>query len=171
MPIDPLPVPFELEGGWPATIPGTAVIAFEAGITLGGIDLSDQSLASLRGGRTLSLRIDEAPPPSIGFVVPTSPIRIPDSALENYRSLNDWVMDTHGGVGRLLVWNEGMDWWLVNDADLELTLICSQPSRFSAEFEEWSDSPFEWVDEAIWGPRGIREIEAIAQRYALNWNL
>ncbi len=170
MSLDPGLVPFEIERGWPIAIPGNPVIACEAGITLGGIYLSDQSRVSLRGGGTLSLRIDEASPPGNGFVIPTSPIQVPDSALDDARGLNNWVMDAHGGVGRLLLWGEGQDWWLVNDADLELTLICSQPSRFNREFEAWSDRPFEWVNEAFWGDVGMRDVEAIAQRYGLNWN-
>lgn len=151
MPFDPLPAPFEIERGWPNAIPGKSVIACEAGITLGEIDLSDQSWASLRGGLILSLRIDESPPPSNGFVIPTSPLQISDSALDSTRALNNWVMDTHGSVGRLLLWDEGKEWWLANDAYHEVTLICSQPYRFNAEFEAWSDRPFEWVDEALLG--------------------
>lgn len=170
MPYDPLPVPFEIERGWPNPVPGKPVIACEAGIFLGEIDLSDQSWASLRGGLILSLRIDESPPSSNGFVIPTSPLQIPDSVLNSSRALNNWVMDTHGSVGRLLLWDEGKEWWLTNDAYHEVTLICSQPSRFNAEFEAWSDRPFEWVQEAYWGDTNMREVEALAQRYALNWN-
>jgi hypothetical protein len=79
-------------------------------------------------------------------------------------------MDTHGSVGRLLLWDEGKEWWLTNDAYHEVTLICSQLSRFNAEFEAWSDRPFEWVQEAYWGDTNMREVEALAQRYALKWN-
>lgn len=170
MPIDLPPVPFEIERGWPTAVPGNTVIACEAGIILGSILLSDQSWASLRGRGALSLRIDETPPPSNDFVVPTRPIQVPDSALENSTALRNWVLDTHGSDGRLLLWDEGMDWWLVNDADLELALICSQPFRFSTEFEACSDRPFEWVDATFWGDVGIRTVAALAQRYGLNWN-
>lgn len=169
MPIDFSSVPFEIDRGWPIVIPGSTVVACEAGILLGSILLSDQSWASFPGRGILSLRIDETPPPSNGFVVPTSPIHVPDSALANSAAFCDWVLDTHGGIGRLLLWDEETDWWLVNDADLELALICSHPSRFSTEFEECGDRPFEWVDKDFWTDAGIRTVQALAQRYALNW--
>ena len=164
-------IPFNIEDGWPAAIPGSSVIACEAGATLGSLYLEDESWRTLQGENIWSLRIDgEEPDPGSGFVMPTAPVQVPPAALENSRCMNEWAMDVHGSVGRLLTWGASESWWLVNDADLELTLICSPPSQFQIEFNKWSRRPFQWVDSTYWGQSGIRAVVDLSKRFALEWS-
>jgi hypothetical protein len=176
-----LGVPFALEDGWPAAVAGKPVIACESGIILGGVCLSDATLQGLKGTGLLSLRIDDHeeldgwtttyPDGRIetrDFIIPTLPLEVPDGALSQC-SFTDWVMANHGGRGRLLLWDSGASWWLLNEPDLELTLICSDRARFESEFDEWASMPFEWVNEDFWTEQGIRIVAYLSRKYSLDW--
>lgn len=174
-------VPFELEEGWPSAIAGEAVIACEAGIMLGAIYFSEATLQALKGTGVLSLRIDEheevdgwtsrqpnGRAVSSDFIIPTLPLEVPDKALQTPWSFVEWAMDSHGSLGRLLLWDAGADWWILNEPDLELTLMCSE-RKFSEEFEQWVATPFEWVNEDFWTEEGIRTAEDLSRKYSLGW--
>ncbi|MCZ9880469.1 hypothetical protein [Arthrobacter sp. B2a2-09] len=175
-------VPFDLDGGWPMALSGQSVIACEAGITLGSVDLCDETWQVLQGRGLVSLRVDEHPESyawtvthpdgrseTRNFVIPTTPVEIPDTALQDQRSLTEWVMDRHGDLGRLLIWDHVADWWIVNEPDLELTLICSKRSQFQGEFDQWATRPFAWVNDAFWTNEGIRTAVVLSRKYSLGW--
>lgn len=164
-------IPFEILDGWPASIPHSSVIACEAGSMLGSILLSDTSWQELQDADLWSIRIDHHEVmESNGFIIPTSPVRIPKLAIRQNSTLRDWVMEKHGAIGRLLIWDASQEWWITNDADMELTLICSRPMHFKDDFGEWSARPFEWVDRDYWSDAGIQKVKDLNCRYALGWH-
>lgn len=173
----PQTVPFELDHGWPVAIAGLPVIACEAGISLGSVVLSERSWRTLHALRPVSVRIDDHTETEgwttthpdgeqevTEFVVPTQPVEVPAQVDLDF---DQWVKDTHGGLGRLMMWDSRLDWWLINDPDLELTLICADPNLFPDEFEAWRDRPFCWVNSAWWTDEGMKDVDSVVRMYGL----
>lgn len=79
-------------------------------------------------------------------------------------------MDTHGGPGRLLMWDSGLDWWLVNEPDVELTLICSSGPLFQEECDRLESEPFTWISDTFWTDEAMVTLEDVSRRYNLGWN-
>lgn len=113
---------------------------------LGSLLLDDWEWQVLRTRPVLSLRVDEHPATDgwttrlpdgtesvAGFAIPLRPVVVPQSALAHGSAFQEWVMDTHGALGRLLLWDESEGWWMVNEPDLELLLICAPPGTFDEE--------------------------------------
>jgi hypothetical protein len=138
-------VPFTVLDGWPERLRGCVVSLRESGITLGSLMLEDDEWASLRTSRIVSVRIDDhrkfdgwttrGPDGSesqVEFEIPTSPVPVPASVLVSDADLLEWVGQTHGALGRLLLWDASQRWWLVQEPDLELLVICAPPGMFRA---------------------------------------
>ena len=146
---DALPVP--LASGWPEPLAGSQAVLRESGITLGSILMDDDEWPALGASPVYSVRIDDHAA-SLGwttttpdgtethheFEIPTFPVLVPPQALASSRELSDWVWCTHGALGRLLLWDAGRTWWIVQEPDLELTLLCSQLGIFGTESDELS---------------------------------
>jgi hypothetical protein len=149
-------VPFGIRDGWPEPLAEAVVTASEAGITLGGLLLSDSDWASLRASVVFTLRIDEHPDTDgyttrhpdgtadrTDFLIPTSPVIVPATALASDREFSAWAWRTHGALGRLLVWDRSQEWWLVNEPDLEVQILCAPHGGF--EHHDDPDEPFAWL--------------------------
>jgi hypothetical protein len=122
------------------------VLAVEAGITLGALGLHLPSYEGLRStGPTWSVRIDDHPEldgwtttrpdgstEETTFAIPVKPVLVPEAVLAGDSAFSDWVWSTHGALGRLLLWDAASTWWIVNEPDLESTLLCAQPAQLSA---------------------------------------
>jgi hypothetical protein len=176
-------VPFTFSGDWPEATPGSMVVAREAGITLGSVALNDRSWAEMRSGQVVSIRIDEHPvtdgwvtrhpdgyEETRTFVIPTEPEPVPSEVLVSQRSLEEWVWDIHGATGRLLLWDDSREWWLLNEPDLELTLISAPEHRFMDEFQKMTGAPFawvKWVNPSNWTDWAKGRLADIAARYGL----
>ncbi len=144
-------LPVAVDYGWPEPFPGSRVILREAGITLGSIDLNDDEWTTVAWSPVYSVRIDDHPAVDgwtatepdgnrthHEFEISTRPELVPTTALLSRASLTEWVWSTHGALGRLLLWDERRRWWIVQDADLELVLLCSEPGLFRGDSEELS---------------------------------
>jgi hypothetical protein len=55
-----------------------------------------------------------------------------------------WAQQTHGSTGRLLLTQRHGDWWIVNDSDLERTLLCGSPAWVARIAGEDSYEAFSW---------------------------
>jgi hypothetical protein len=166
-------VPFALTEGWPFALPGNVVTMRETGIALGSLLLEDEEWRTMRSGRVFSLRIDDHPvvdgwttrspdgsESTVEFEVPISPVAVPSDALAHGRALNDWVMSTHGALGRLLIWDEPRRWWMVHEPDLELVLTCAPAGLFAEPTEDLS-----WL--SFGSAQGEREVADLRLRYDL----
>jgi hypothetical protein len=172
--------------GWPECLPGNVVVAVEAGITLGSLGLHEATYEALRHGTSVaSVRIDDhpvedgwkalAPDGAVveerTFVIPMSPVVVPAPAFSNNSAFQDWTWETHGALGRLLLWNEPPTWWLLNDPDLETTLICADAeflSRLPGDdllLEARSTPVASWIPTL--NERGRAEAAALTRRYGL----
>ena len=153
-------VPFPVVNGWPEQLDENLIRACEAGIVLGEFFLPGL-LAVLRrqAQPALSIRIDEDPQPeewksvqpggseSVSRVVmpPDRPVSVPTEALADDGALANWVGMTHGSWGRVLVWGADGDWWIVNDPDLEVSLVCGPPDWVESVSYEPTCEPFAWL--------------------------
>lgn len=166
-------LPFSLSEGWPEVLPGRLVTIRETGITLGSLLLEDDELQKLRSVPVLTLRIDDHPEMDgwttkhpdgtethVEFAIPLAPVVVPPQALTDSRAFEEWVMDTHGAVGRLLVWDESRDWWMTQEPDLELVVTCAPSGLFSDESEELS-----WW--SIGTDSGRQQVDQLRARYRL----
>jgi hypothetical protein len=163
------------------------VVAIEAGTTLGSLGLPQGGYERLhRHGPVLSLRIDDhpetdgwrqvAPDATVTnvreFRVPPNPVVVPTDALLSNRAFSEWVRETHGALGRLLLTNQAGSWWLVNEPDLELTLLCGQEATVSGLLPDESIDKLRATPVGSWvpvapTPTGVRRLKSVAQRYGL----
>jgi hypothetical protein len=166
-------VPFALSDGWPQPIPGCVETIRETGIVLGSLLLEDDEWRALRSSPLLSLRIDDHPETGgwttrqpdgteshTDFEVPLAPVVVPPTALTDSRAFSEWVMETHGASGRLLIWDESQRWWMVHEPDLELVVICAPPGMFSDESDELS-----WL--SIGSAEGQHAVKNLMARYGM----
>lgn len=166
-------LPFRTEDRWPVALRGCQVTLRETGILLGSLSFDDQEWASLNQKQVQSIRIDDHPATdgwttrhpdgsedSTEFTVPMTPVSVPSGALTTSRAFEAWVMNVHGGSGRLLVWDETFTWWCVQDPDLEAMFICAPVGRFSPFSDELSWLPFG-------SESGLRSIEKLCTRFGI----
>jgi hypothetical protein len=166
-------LPVVLSDGWPEVLPGCLVTIREAGIILGSLLLEDEEWRTLRSVPVLSLRIDEHPEMDgwttkrpdgtethTEFAIPLVPVVVPPEALANSRAFEEWVMDTHGALGRLLIWDESRHWWMTQEPDLELLVTCAPSGIFSAESEELS-----WL--SFGTDSGRQQVDQLRARYGV----
>jgi hypothetical protein len=90
-----------------------------------------------------------------------TPVTVPSVALNSTRTFEEWVSDVHGGSGRLLIWDETLGWWCVQDPDLEAMVTCAPIGRFSPYSDELS-----WL--SFGTEAGRRSIEQLCARYGLH---
>jgi len=166
-------LPFALEEGWPSALPGHIVTMREAGIVLGSLLLEDSEWRTMRATQVLSLRLDDHPlldgwttrlpdgnVSSVEFEIPLHPVAVPAGALVHGRGFEDWVLSTHGAVGRLLIWDASQQWWMVHEPDLELVITCAPPGLFA----ELSDD-LSWL--SVGTGQGKAEVAGLRLRYDL----
>lgn len=179
MPYEPTSgVPFRIHDGWPDQLADAVVTVSEAGITLGGLLLGDADWASLRASVVFTLRIDDHPltdgfitrhpngaEERTEFAIPTTPVVAPTVALASGREFSEWVWQTHGAVGRLLVWDRSQAWWIVNEPDLEAQILCAPAGRF--EHDSDPDEPFAWLPSLT--DHGRERVAYLAERYRLDF--
>lgn len=164
-------LPFAFSDGWPDALPGCVTTIRESGVVLGSLLLEDREWRTLRSGRTFSLRVDDHPARDgwtskqpdgsesrTEFEIPLNPVLIPPEALTDSRAFLEWVMDTHGATGRLLVWDESRRWWMAHEPDLELVITCAPSGMFVEESEELS-----WL--SFGTAKGRRELGELQARY------
>jgi hypothetical protein len=161
-------LPVALTGGWPEPLPGLP----EGGGVLGSLGLDDDEWPTLRSSPVYSVRIDDhtatfewtATEPD-GTVThhqaPTSPVLVPPNVLVNDRDLMMWVLTTHGPGGRLLLWDDRRTWWIVQEPDLELWLLCAPAGMFRDESDLLS-----WWE--IGTDDARREVNELCARYDLD---
>jgi DNA-binding transcriptional LysR family regulator len=148
----------------------------ETGIVLGSLLLEEEEWRTMRLEPVLSLRIDDHPETDgwttrhpdgteshVVFDIPMVPVAVPAEALAHSRALEEWVMDTHGATGRLLVWAESRRWWMTHEPDLELVVTCAPLGLFADESEESS-----WW--SLGTAKGREAVEALAARYGVTWD-
>jgi hypothetical protein len=178
MPSDPTSgVPFYVGDGWPDRLAGAVVTASEAGVLLGSLLLADSAWASLRASIVFALRIDDHPvmdglttrypdgsEEHREFAIPVAPSMVPTAALTSSRTFSDWVGQTHGLVGRLLVWDRSQEWWIVNEPDLEVQILCAPVDRF--ERDPHPDQPFSWLPRLT--DHGRQQVAYLTRRYGLD---
>jgi hypothetical protein len=166
-------LPVALTVGWPEPLPGSRVILREIGGTLGTLHLGDDEWTTLRSSPVYSVRIDDhtathewtATEPD-GTVthreaeIPTSPVLVPPNVL-NALDLMMWVFTTHGALGRLLWWDDRCTWWIVEEPDLELMLLCAPAGLFRDESDLLS-----WWE--IGTDDARREVNELCARYDLD---
>jgi hypothetical protein len=166
-------LPVALTTGWPEPLADSHVVLRESGITLGSILMDDDEWPTLRASSVYSVRIDDHPATDgwkttepdgtetqHEFEIPTSPVPVPPKALTSSRDLSDWVWSTHGALGRLLLWDNQRTWWIVQEPDLELTLLCGQPGLFRNE----SDVLSWW---SLGTDKGRSEVTELCVRYGI----
>lgn len=169
--------PFSLTDGWPNRLSGSGVTAIEAGIALGAVLIEEADWEALRASVVLTLRIDPHPETDgwitkhpdgtesrTDFVIPTEPVIVPPEALGNSRVFEEGVQATHGALGRLLIWDRTQRWWIVNEPDLEVTLLCAPPGAFASADAE--HEPFDWI-RAFLTPLGVDRVRGVCARYDL----
>lgn len=171
-------LPFPLRDGWPDPLPGLAVVDQEAGCGLGELLLAASDWSALRSTQVWTARLDEHPPVNreareapdadgtpVESPVPAHPVVAPPEVLQDALTFRDWVTETHGARGRLLMWDSTRTWWMLNDPDVETQLICAPPGTFANEepFEE----PFGWLPPVILTDYGRNKIELLSSRYGL----
>lgn len=166
-------LPFSLRDGWPEPIPGCTVTIRETGITLGSLLLDDPEWRLIRRAPVLSLRIDDHPETdgwttnhpdgtqtSESFVVPVRPVTVPAHALGHGRALEEWVWEVHGAVGRLILWDAAGLWWLTQEPDLEMALVCAPEGVFRSGSDDLS-----WW--SFGTEKRRREVDDLRKRYAV----
>jgi hypothetical protein len=168
-------LPFPLLDGWPIALPGCIVTIRETGITLGSLLLEDKEWRAMQSTPVFSLRIDDHPildewttkhadgsESSIEFEIPLNPVVVPTQTLDSSRAFSEWVMDTHGAVGRLLLWDGTHRWWMAQEPDLELVVTCAPHGKFASASEAPS-----WL--AFGSPTGRQEVDELCARYGVTW--
>jgi hypothetical protein len=151
-------LPFPVVNGWPQQLDGTLIRACEAGIALGEFSLPGLLAALRDAAEVRSIRIDEDPEPeewktvlpdgteSISHVVvpPNKPFLVPMDVVADDRALANWIAKIHGSWGRVLLWHD-QRWWIVNDPDLELSLLCGPPEWVEQVSGGHAFEPFSWL--------------------------
>jgi len=168
-------LPFGFSGGWPDALPGCVMTFRETGIVLGSLLLDDEEWRALRSTPVLSLRVDVHPALDgwttkhpdgteslVEFEIPLVPVVVPPEALAHSRAFSEWVMNTHGTLGRLLIWDESRRWWMAQEPDLELVITCSPPGMFAEKSEELS-----WL--SFGTAKGRQEVDQLRARYGVTW--
>jgi hypothetical protein len=97
------------------------------------------------------------------FEVPLVPVAVPPETLAGSRLFSEWVMDTHGALGRLLIWDESLRWWVAQEPDLELMITCAPAGMFTETSEELSWLSFGTTAE------GRQAMQALGARYGVTW--
>lgn len=148
-------LPVRLVNGWPVRLPDSALRATEAGLILGAFHLPGLIEALRQSYPALSLRIDDHVESeswtdnqgrTIRVVVPPSvAVAVPEETLEDVDSLEQWLQETHGSTGRVLLAEPTGAWWIVNDADLELSLTCGPAAWTDSVAGEADYQPFSWL--------------------------
>ncbi len=72
------------------------------------------------------------------------------------------AMDTHGALGRLLVWDETRRWWITQEPDLELVITCAPSDMFSEESEKPS-----WL--SLGADASRQKADELRVRYGVTW--
>ena len=106
----------------------------------------------------MSIRIDEAPQPEEWTtkrpdgskahkrIVPAhQPVPVPKEVAGDNRALGEWITETHGSLGRLLLWGFDTGWWIVNEPNLEADLVCGPPRWVGKVCGPDIDEPFSWI--------------------------
>lgn len=168
-------LPFPLLDGWPIALPGCDLTIRETGVGLGSLMLEDEEWRAMRSTPVFSLRIDDHPildswttrhpdgsESSGEFEIPLNPVAVPTQALADSRAFTDWVMDTHGGRGRLLLWDGTHHWWMAQESDLELVVTCAPHGMFASDSEAPS-----WL--AFADAAGRQELDELCARYGVTW--
>ena len=178
---EPIPeVPFRMRDGWPEPVANAEVVVTEAGIQLGSLLLTDADWSALQASDVFALRIDEHPPTTgyttrspdgtetrTDFVIPTRPVVAPAAALTGANAFSDWVWETHGADGLLLIWDQSREWWLVHDPDLEVQIVCAPPSTFEPDPD--ADEPFVWLPGLT--TVGRERVTTLIARYSLTMKI
>jgi hypothetical protein len=168
-------LPFGFSRGWPDALPGCVITIRETGILLGELLLDDKEWRALRSTPVLALRVDAHPgldgwtskhpdgtESRVEFEIPLVPVVVPLEALAHSRAFSQWVMNRHGGLGRLLIWDEPRRWWMVQDTDLELVITCSPPGMLAEKSKELS-----WL--SFGAEKGRKEVDLLRERYGVTW--
>jgi hypothetical protein len=155
-------------------VPGCLVTIRETGIVLGSLLLEDEEWRVLRPTTVFSLRVDDHPAldgwatqhpvgseSRVEFEIPLTPVVVPPEALAHGRALSEWVMDTHGALGRLLIWDESRRWWMVHEPDLEVLVTCAPAGMFAEASEEPSWLSFGGT------AKGRQELDELCTRYGV----
>lgn len=168
-------VPFALTDGWPEPLAGCVVAFRETGIVPGSLPLSDEEWAALSSGGVQTLRVDDHPtmdgwttqhPDGTETVteleIPMTPVAAPPEALTSERAFSEWVLNVHGSLGRLLMWDPERTWWIAQEPDLELAITCAPRGMLTEDPEELS-----WF--VLPGTEGgRREVENLRERYGVS---
>lgn len=172
-------LPIELLDDWPKEFAGCVIGTRDASQLIGDIWLDDKEWAEFSRCPISSVRIDDHPPidgwsTETGYLrwrrrtdnfyeVPVEPVSVPLVALVDEITFGEWVRETHGSSGRLLIWSDDRSWWLVHDADLEIIVTCGPHGVFGGRYER----PLLW-DVA---PQTTKaEIDALQDRYDFTWD-
>lgn len=99
----------------------------------------------------------------VDFSIPVVPVVAPSPALVSGREFSEWVWQTHGSLGRLLVWDGSRKWWLVNEPDLEVQIVCASVGRFDRHPEP--EEPFTWLPSLT--DSGRERVAYLTDRYGL----
>jgi hypothetical protein len=148
----------------------------ETGLLLGSLLLETHEWDVLRSAPVLSLRTDDhrvrdgwtvtnrdGARSTVSFEIPVGPVTVPAPVLAHGRALEEWAMWVHGGSGRLLLWDQARRWWMVQEPELELAIVCGPRDDFGPESEVRS-----WLPTTQVASR--RETEQLCARYGLTWS-
>jgi hypothetical protein len=168
-------LPFPITDGWPVALPGCVTTIRESGITLGTLLLEDDEWQTLRSGPVFSMRVDDHPlmdgwtaqhpdgaESHVEFEIPLAPVLVPSVALTGREAFSDWVMDTHGALGRLLIWDESRRWWMAQEPDLELVITSAPAGMFAQDSDELS-----WL--SFGTGEGRQKVDELCARYGVIW--
>jgi hypothetical protein len=147
----------------------------ETGVALGSLLLEDEEWRVMRSTPVFSLRIDDHPildgwttrhpdgsKSSVEFEIPLNPVVVPAQTLAGSRVISEWVMDTHGARGRLLLWDGAHRWWMAHEPDLELVVICAPHGVFASASEAPS-----WLEFGT--ATGRQQVDRLCARYGVTW--
>jgi hypothetical protein len=144
-------------------MPGCSVRAQESSIVLGLRMLPRVSELLERESEILSVLISEGAVNAVPKVMPQHELAEP-SALE------EWIWAEHAATGRLLLFPTDGSWWIVEDADWEVLIVCGSDELLHTACDpDWDDDSalFEWLPMERLEPRALAEAQLIATRYAL----
>lgn len=132
-----------LHDGWPEPLPGLAVRASESSIVL-GLSMTPRVIDSwLSSGGVSVSRVGP------DLTEPASRRVVPDDALTDPDAFREWVFQFVGPTGRMAVWPDDESWWIVEDADWEVTIACGPPALLDLIGDEDSEDEFlSWLGPA-----------------------
>lgn len=132
-----------LRDGWPEPLPGVAVRASESSIVLGLTAAPTVVGAWLSSGKVSVRRIGP------DLAVPMPQLIVPKEALSEPNAFQEWVFQSVGPTGRMLVWPDDESWWIVEDADWEVTIACGPSGLLDLIADEDADDEFlSWIGPA-----------------------